>query len=58
VKVYNKELKTTGLEWEVETIVDSKEVKGATHYLVKWKGFDSAHNTWEPKSTLRIVHKV
>jgi hypothetical protein len=39
-------------DFERETIVRSKKVKGAAHYLVKWKGWDSAHNSWEPEARL------
>lgn len=41
-------------EWEVEGILDSL-IEAGTHrhfYLVKWKGFASKHNTWEPKANL------
>lgn len=54
-KVYNDELKTTGNEWEVEEIVDSrvvtkKKVK-TLEYLVKWVGYFNC--TWEPEVNLR-----
>jgi hypothetical protein len=41
-------------EWEVEKILDSG-IDGPTGvhlYLVKWKGFSSKENTWEPKKNL------
>lgn len=40
-------------EWEVESIIDVRD--DATFeqvYLVKWKGFSSKENTWEPKENL------
>lgn len=38
--------------WEVECITKEKG-KGATlKYFVKWKGFASSHNTWEPASEM------
>jgi hypothetical protein len=35
-------------EYEVESIIDKKIVRGKTFYKVKWEGFDDTHNTWEP----------
>jgi hypothetical protein len=40
--------------WEVELILDSR-IKGRwkkREFLVKWKGYDSSHNSWEPLSNL------
>jgi hypothetical protein len=34
----------------VEKIVDHRGSKLNQEYLVKWKGFDSSMNTWEPYS--------
>lgn len=41
-------------EWEIDKIVDSRiEEDTLKHfYLVKWKGFTSKDNTWEPKRNL------
>lgn len=41
-------------EWEIEKIVDSQvDVITKEHfYRVKWKGFPSTDNTWEPKKNL------
>ena len=33
---------------EVESIVDSRETEGQVEYLIKWKGYSTAQNTWEP----------
>lgn len=41
-------------EWEVDRIIDS-HIEADTlryFYLVKWKGYDDEHNTWEPKRNL------
>ncbi len=35
-------------EYEVEKILDQK----GQRYLIKWKGYDDTHNTWEPKKNL------
>nr|XP_025838402.1 chromodomain Y-like protein [Vulpes vulpes] len=38
---------------EVERIVDKrKNKKGKTEYLVRWKGYDSEDDTWEPEQHL------
>ena len=39
-------------EWEVETILaDRKRGKGE-QFLVRWKGYTSAEDTWEPAKNL------
>jgi hypothetical protein len=44
------------LEYEVDTIIDSRRQKQGQktqmEYLVKWKGYDAEHNSWEPKKNL------
>lgn len=35
-------------EYEVEKILDQR----GQRYLIKWKGYDDTHNTWEPKKHL------
>lgn len=42
-------------DYEVEKIVDSKLERGETFYLVKWKGWSSNDNTWEPESSLNCA---
>ncbi|PNP79066.1 hypothetical protein FNYG_07504 [Fusarium nygamai] len=47
-------------EWEVEKIIDS-QVDADTkvlYYQVKWKGFGSKENTWEPKKNLGKCAKL
>ena len=40
--------------YEVEKIVDKRtNVYGLVEYLVKWKGYPSSENTWEPKKNLK-----
>ena len=44
------------LEYEVEALLQKTVVcRGRTsqpYYLVKWKGYDMAHNSWEPLKNL------
>jgi len=35
------------VEWEVEEILDSHWHQRRFQYLVKWKGYDHEHNSWE-----------
>jgi len=37
-------------EWEVEEILDSRWHWRRFQYLVKWKGYDREHNSWESTS--------
>ena len=41
-------------EFEVEQILDMKQMGQGrkTHYLVKWKGYPTSDNTWEPEKNL------
>ncbi len=39
----------SGKTYEVEDVIDKKEVDGKTLYLVKWKNYPKSQNTWEPK---------
>jgi hypothetical protein len=40
------------LEYEVEHILDSHKYRNQFQYLVKWKGYDPGHNSWEPAAHL------
>jgi hypothetical protein len=40
------------LEYEVEHILDSRKYRNQYQYLVKWKGYDPGHNSWEPATHL------
>lgn len=35
-------------EWEVEEVLDSRLFRRQFQYLIKWKGFDAHHNSWQP----------
>ncbi|HVQ01617.1 MAG TPA: chromo domain-containing protein, partial [Candidatus Thermoplasmatota archaeon] len=40
-------------EFEVEKIIGEARINGKKHYLVKWRGYDSEDNTWEPLRNLK-----
>ena len=39
-------------EYEIEAIVDVKNVGRGKQYLVKWRGYPASENTWEPSANL------
>lgn len=38
--------------YKAERILDTKNVKGKRHFLIKWDGWDENHNTWEPEKNI------
>lgn len=45
-------------EYEVEKVVDHKKGRGATKYLLKWKGYPDSDNTWEDEKGLDHCHDL
>jgi len=39
-------------EYQVKNILEKRMISGKTHYLIKWKGYNTSENTWEPKENL------
>ena len=41
-------------EYEVEKVLDSKRMgrNKKLHYLIRWKGYSKAHDTWEPEGNV------
>ncbi|XP_070574799.1 heterochromatin protein 1-like isoform X2 [Ptychodera flava] len=37
---------------EVQKILKRRKVKGKLEYLIRWKGFDSSEDSWEPEDHL------
>ena len=51
---YFKQQRGGGNEyWEVDAILDSRTSQyGAPEYLIRWKGYSAAHDSWEPEENL------
>lgn len=40
-------------EFEVENLLNDEFREGKRYFLVKWKGYDISHSTWEQQSNLK-----
>jgi hypothetical protein len=40
-------------EYEVEKILDERQIRNQKQYLVKWLGYPSSENTWKSTKNLR-----
>ena len=48
-------------EYVVEKVLEHEgnpDLKSSLKFLVKWKGYDDKHNTWEPWKSVRLVDKL
>ena len=42
-------------DYEVEEIIDDREVDGKKQYFIKWKNYSTSNNTWEPEENLNCA---
>src|SRR5260370_17513363 len=40
-------------EWEVEQILDTRRYRSQLQFLIKWKGYSGANNSWEPEKNIK-----
>jgi hypothetical protein len=45
-------------EWEVEQILDKRVHRCKEQYLIKWRGYSDAHNSWEPKENIQAPELI
>src|SRR5258708_20066267 len=47
-----------GQRCEVEQILDTRRYRSQLQFLIKWKGYSGAHNSWEPEKNLNATDLV
>src|ERR1700744_153598 len=45
-------------EWEVEQILETRKRRNQLQFLIKWKGYSAAHNSWEPEQNLNATELI
>ena len=45
-------------EWEVEKVLGSRHRRNQLQYLIRWKGFSEAHDSWEPLTHINANHLI
>ncbi|EDV35063.1 uncharacterized protein Dana_GF22550 [Drosophila ananassae] len=56
--VDDSDAESGGEEYEVEAIIGHKTVRGVSHFLVRWKGYDESEDTWEPEADLNCNNLI
>ena len=51
-KTGRNNVKINEKEYETEKILDIRNYEKKVEYLIKWKRYDNAENTWEPANHL------
>ena len=46
------------LEWEVESLLKVRRRRNQLQFLVHWKGFSEAHDSWEPTKNIHADELV
>ncbi len=52
------EIEDSTIEYEVEAILDYRGNTGEKEYLVKWKGYSTTENIWEPVRNLLYSQRL
>lgn len=47
-----------GIYYEVEKIINIKEINGKKKYLIKWKNYDFTHNSWVKEKDIKELEKL
>ncbi|KXJ69742.1 histone-lysine N-methyltransferase Su(var)3-9 isoform X1 [Aedes albopictus] len=45
-------------EYSVEEILDIQEISNAPYFHIKWRGYSSKSNTWEPLNNIRTCNSI
>ena len=45
-------------EYKFEALLAHRKQRGKLQYLVKWKGYDTSENTWEPEDNLTHMEEL
>ncbi|KAL6425574.1 hypothetical protein ACFW04_009609 [Cataglyphis niger] len=53
-----REVDKSGVEYEVETLIDVRASKGNRQFLVRWKGYGESADTWENEKDLNCPQLI